>query len=139
MFARFPAALSGEGGSPLLEGQVQKPQDIFESSRRKVNPSLWGLQVMSDGEHLAGILTLRRCSNLSEIPYENFPHSWFKMAYIMNCYSCCTYVNNQAKHVETRLILKWNWFQFGYPIPVPPPNNPSVDFLELQASYYFSP
>ena len=40
----------------------------------------------------------------SEIPYEKFQQSQFKRPYMINY----TYVNNQAKFIETRLILQAN-------------------------------
>lgn len=42
----------------------------------------------------------------SEIPYETFQQSTFKRAYMINHYSCCTYINNQTKCFETEQILQ---------------------------------
>ena len=44
----------------------------------------------------------------SEIPHKEFQQSRFKIVYMVNHYSCCTYVNNQAKVIESRLILQTN-------------------------------
>ena len=60
----------------------------------------------SVGECLAWLLILERLLKIqSEVPHKTFQQSRFKRVYVVNHYSCCTYVNNQAKFIESRLIL----------------------------------
>ena len=81
--------------------------------KRGIHPKLYLLQTKLVGECLAWLLILERLLKIqSEVSHKKFLQSRFKRVYVVNHYSCCTYVNNQAKFIESRLILwkKLVWF-----------------------------
>ena len=64
------------------------------------------MHVNSDNEFLVWLPSLESLLKVqSEIPYESSNKADFKSAYMVNCYSCCSYVNNQVKFCEPKLVL----------------------------------
>lgn len=107
-----PCQVSKEGHFLAGSGTAEYFGDLEKGG---IHPNLQVSQAKSDGKSLAWLSGLKRLLGAqSEIPYEKFQQksSWFKRdgpgtRMVSHC-SCCTYVNKQAKFLETRLTLQTN-------------------------------
>ena len=101
-----PCQMSKEHHS--LEG-ARNSGCLGNLEKRGIHPYLQVLQTASHDKSLAWLSWPQEVFKVQlEIPYKKFQKSIFRRAYMISCYSCCTYIDNWANFIETRLILPTN-------------------------------